>query len=414
VVAQAWPVPGTEQAGGDGSPLERALVSLLSVAPGMKAGELGAAVEEAGRHLGGRSTVVLLVDLAQRALYPLGDHQEEGWGQTSVDGTPAGEAFRSESPVERRTAEGTHLWVPILDSAERVGVLETTLDQVSPLVVQRWVLLAGLVGELVVTKSRYGDALVVARRPEPVTLAAEMRWALLPPLTFTSTDVVISAILEPAYQVAGDVFDYAVNGNLAHVALFDAMGHGLEASRMANLAVGSYRHCRRRGEDLGECVRAMDAAIQEQFGDSRFVTGHVATLDLDSGVLSAINAGHPPGVVFHGDGSTDELRCARVLPLGLGAAPSEVAETQLREGDVILFHTDGITEARSPHDEFFGSERLERLVGDLLGARLRPPEVLRRVVADVLAFQPRLRDDATLLLLGWQLGEQSVPPTARL
>jgi len=229
-----------------------------------------------------------------------------------------------------------------------------------------------------------------------------------------SGEAQVSAILEPAYQVAGDVFDYAVNGNVAHVALFDAMGHGLEASRMANLAVGSYRHSRRRGEDLGACVRAMDAAIEEQFGDSRFVTGHVATLDLGSGVLSAINAGHPSGVVFHGDGSTEELRCARVLPLGLGAAPSEATETQLREGDVILFHTDGITETRSPQGDFFGDERLQRLVGELLGGRLRPAEVLRRVVADVLAFQPRLRDDATLLLLGWQLGEQPVPPTARL
>jgi hypothetical protein len=414
VLAQAWQVPGTEQADGGGSPLERALVSLLSVAPGMKAGELGPAVEEAARHLGGRSTVVLLVDLGQRALYPIGDHHDEGAGPTSVDGSLAGEAFRSESPVQQRTAEGTRLWVPILDSAERVGVLGTTLDQVSPLTERHWAVLAGLVGELVVTKSRYGDALVVARRPEPLTLAAEMRWALLPPLTFTSTDVVISAILEPAYQVAGDVFDYAVNGSLAHVALFDAMGHGLEASRMANLAVGSYRHSRRRGEDLGECVRAMDAAIEEQFGDSRFVTGHVATLDLDSGVLYAINAGHPPGVVFHDDGSTDELRCARVLPLGLGASPSEATWTQLREGDVILFHTDGITEARSAGDDFFGSERLERLVSELLAARLRPPEVLRRVLADILSFQPRLRDDATLLLLGWRLGEQSVPPTARL
>jgi serine phosphatase RsbU (regulator of sigma subunit) len=304
--------------------------------------------------------------------------------------------------------------VPILDSAERVGVLGTTLDRVSAVVVRQWALLGGLVGELVVTKSRYGDAPVMARRTEPVALAAEMRWALLPPLTFTSPDVVVSAILEPAYQVAGDAFDYAVNGDVAHVALFDAMGHGLEASRMANLAVGSYRHSRRRGEGLRACVGEMDAAIQEQFGDYRFVTGQVATLDLGSGVLSAINAGHPPPVVFHPDGTTEELQCTRVRPLGLGVAPSEPVETQLREGDVILFHTDGITEARSPAGQFFGSERLHGLVGELLTARLRPAEVLRRVVDAVLVYQPRLRDDATLLLLGWQLGEQSLPPALRL
>jgi serine phosphatase RsbU (regulator of sigma subunit) len=88
--------------------------------------------------------------------------------------------------------------------------------------------------------------------------------------------------------------------------------------------------------------------------------------------------------------------------------------TQLREGDVILFHTDGITEARSPAGEFFGSERLQRLVGELLASRLRPAEVLRRAAAAVLAYQPRLRDDATLLLLGWKLGEEALPPALRL
>jgi len=145
-----------------------------------------------------------------------------------------------------------------------------------------------------------------------------------------------------------------------------------------------------------------DAGVQPKQDDTVevVVIRQVSTLDLGSGVLFAINAGHPPPVVFHADGTTDELQCVRVLPLGLGAAPSEPVDTKLREGDVILFHTDGIAEARSPAGEFFGSDRLQRLVGELLAARLRPAEVLRRVVAAVLAYQPRLRDDATLLLLG--------------
>ena len=103
---------------------------------------------------------------------------------------------------------------------------------------------------LVVSKSSYGDNLVLTRRLRDMDLAAEMRWSMLPPLTFTNDRVALAGMLEPAYEIAGDAFDYAVNGDVAHVAIIDAMGHGLEASRMANLAVGSYRHSRRHAREV--------------------------------------------------------------------------------------------------------------------------------------------------------------------
>src|SRR3546814_2205269 len=73
----------------------------------------------------------------------------------------------------------------------------------------------------------------------------------------------------------------------------DAMGHGLEASRMANVAVASYRSSRRAGADPAGSLVAMDEVIRSEFGDSRFVTAQAATLDLDSGRMQIANAGHP-------------------------------------------------------------------------------------------------------------------------
>ena len=103
-----------------------------------------------------------------------------------------------------------------------------------------------LVGELIVSKSHYGDHITRRRRrfrsPWPRKCVG-----LLPPLTFTSPDVSIAGFLQPSHGIAGDAFDYAVNGRTASVAVFDAMGHGNEASRMANVAVGFFRNARRRG-----------------------------------------------------------------------------------------------------------------------------------------------------------------------
>jgi serine phosphatase RsbU (regulator of sigma subunit) len=73
--------------------------------------------------------------------------------------------------------------------------------------------------------------------------------------------VAVAGAIEPAYAVGGDAFDYAINGDIAHVAIIDAMGHGLQASQMACVAIGSYRHSRRERLGLIDTHRAMDAVV---------------------------------------------------------------------------------------------------------------------------------------------------------
>ncbi|WP_433221888.1 PP2C family protein-serine/threonine phosphatase [Dactylosporangium sp. CS-047395] len=79
----------------------------------------------------------------------------------------------------------------------------------------------------------------------PMQLAAEIIWTQLPPLTFATDRATVAAILEPAYEVGGDAFDYAANGDALHVALFDAVGHGIEASALTALTLSAYRNARR-------------------------------------------------------------------------------------------------------------------------------------------------------------------------
>lgn len=360
------------------------------------------AAARTAERLGGRDAVLLLVDLAQRVLSPLGavDIVEQ-----SVDGTPAGESFRTEAPVAvPAAAGGTRLWVPLLDSAERVGVLGVTVDELADGSLRGWQALASLLGELVVAKSPYGDSISRARRTRTTSLAAELRWAMLPPLSFTSPEVSVWGLLEPAYDIAGDTFDYAVNGSTLQAAILDAMGHGLEASRMANLAVTSYRHSRRAGLGLEQAVQAMEEVIAEQFGPARFVTGQLTTLDTERGLFHMVNSGHPLPLLLRDGAVVGPVECQPGAPLGLGWGTPSTVDLQLRPGDLLLMHTDGISEARGGGDEY-GQERFEALVGSLLAAGETPPEVLRRSIAEVLDFQGgNPRDDATLLMLGWRVG----------
>ena len=101
-------------------------------------------------------------------------------------------------------------------------------------------------------------------------------------------------MLEPCYDNGGDALDYAVNDGVLHVGVFDAMGHGLAAAGVAAFALSAYRHSRRRGCGLLETYAAMDDAVGDQFPDERFVTAVIAQLDLETGRLTWISAGHPP------------------------------------------------------------------------------------------------------------------------
>lgn len=66
-----------------------------------------------------------------------------------------------------------------------------------------------------------------------------MQWHLLPPLVMTTPQVSVAGALEPAYEVGDDAFDYALNDGTLHLAILDAMGHGLRAAVMANVATAA-------------------------------------------------------------------------------------------------------------------------------------------------------------------------------
>ncbi len=228
---------------------------------------------------------------------------------------------------------------------------------------------ATLVAELIMTKTMYGDTIVRLRRQSGMGLAAEMQWSLLPPLTFACQEVTIAAALEPAYEVAGDTVDYAVDAGWARVAVLDGMGHGLRSAQLATLAVAAYRNARRADRSLIDTAALIHDALVDAFGGTAFATAVLAELDTDTGMLTWVNAGHPPPLLLRQGKLVRSLHSRPALPLGLvvtGRPPATVAvgREQLQPNDRVLFYTDGVTEARSPTGAFFGEQALIDLLGE--------------------------------------------------
>lgn len=398
---------------------ERAVDDLLNASHLLAAHELPDLLSEHGRRLGVSDVLVYLADLQQQVLVPFVGPDGPGHGETVgpvvIDATLAGRAYQHVQLLEQDLPGGRRrLWLPLLDGSERLGVLSVVLPDAaatdSTELIVRLRRLAALAAELVMAKTLYGDTIVRLRRSQQMGLAAEMQWSLLPPLTFVCRQVTIAAALEPAYQVAGDTVDYAVDARRARVGVFDGMGHGLLSAQLAALTVASYRNARRADRSLSDTARSIDEALLAGFGGEAFTTAVLAELDTDTGLLQWVSAGHPEPLLLRGGKLVKSLHVDPAPPLGLGhtadptgpAYPITVGTENLQPGDRVLFYTDGVPEARSPDGDFFGPERLVDLLARNLAGGLPTPETLRRVVRALLSHQQgQLTDDATLLLLEW-------------
>ncbi|WP_440099263.1 PP2C family protein-serine/threonine phosphatase [Streptosporangium sp. H16] len=380
--------------------------------------DLPAIAEEHAAHAGLYDVLIYLADLQQDVLRPLtglgaGEETEREKGELRIDGTLAGRAFQEVRVLSRPPMEDEpgRWWVPLLDGTERLGILRVSLrprtDGKRAQEDMRH--LASMIALLLVSKHSQSDSYARLVRTRPMNVAAEMQWNLLPPLTFATEKVVIGAALEPAYELGGDAFDYALAGDSVHLAIFDAMGHDASAGLTANLAVAACRNRRRQGADLIEVSEGIEEVLIEEFGlGNRFATGILADLDMRTGVFTWVNRGHHPPVVIRRGRWVATLQCppAHPMGLGLGLAVTPCRE-QLEPGDRVLLYTDGMTEARNRLGQEFGLERFVDFIIRRNADGLPVPETLRRLVRSVLEYHDgRLQDDATVLLVEWRGGAQ--------
>ncbi|HUR75023.1 MAG TPA: PP2C family protein-serine/threonine phosphatase [Sporichthya sp.] len=381
-----------------------ALVELLDGAYLAAPEHLGTLVHRAAAMLD-IEIVTYLSDHTQELLVPLPSPGADGRSALRIEGTLAGRAYQLVRTLPSTGGGSPHLWVPVLDGLDRLGVLDVAVKSEADLedpglrTQCRW--LSATLGHLISAMGGHGDVLEATRHRRPRSVGGELVSSLLPPLTSGVDGFLLAGSVEPATQGRGDAFDYGLSATHARLAIFDAMGHDLRASLIAAAALAAYRTARREGAGVYEQARVIDKTIADQFPDA-FCTGVVCELDLRTGRLRYLSAGHPAPLVYRAGKVVRRLEGGRRLPFGFDDSTAVTAEETLQPGDWLALFTDGITEARRPDKSEFGEDRLADFLIRAAAAGQPPPETVRRLAKAVLAHQGgALEDDATVVLASW-------------
>lgn len=402
--SELWFVPGFAE-------LETApdlLAAALKASHLLPADRLSDLLRQAGRTIGATDVSMWLIDYGQVGLVPIDDptpSADETNDVLGVASTTAGRVFARAEPIESDGPD-PHRWIPLVDGTERLGVLRFAFaERLTDKNRHDADALASLAGELLVGKRQHTDRYLLRRRRRDLTLAAEMQWQQLPPLESSIPSAEIAGFVEPAYSVGGDGFDYAQNGDILDLVIYDAVGHGLHSALLSTLTIAALRHARRSQLGLAQRLNAVDEAIAAEFpGD--FVTAQVAQLSISTGSLTWANAGHPTPILVRDGGVAGELTCPPRPPVGFGqlqTTPTAVETVQLQPRDRVLFYTDGLVEGGARGGSRFGYDRLADLLRRADAEGLGCAETIRRLGHSVLehaAFE--LHDDATMLLVEWR------------
>ena len=314
-----------------------------------------------------------------------------------LPGTEYEQVLRRQRVVRMPDDGGERILVPVTESGDALGVIDLRLPrQADAQVFADIGTVAAALARIVVASRRHSDLMDWAQDTSPFSLAAEIQRRLLPGSYTCETDrFTVAGWLEPANAVGGDTFDYSLDRDTLHLSVTDAVGNDVNAALLASVLLGSLRNSRRRGADLARQARTANDALAAHAHVGQFVTGQLARVDLHTGRMTIVNAGHPAPLWVR-DGRVSEVPLEIDMPFGLFAGREfRVQAFDLQPGDRVVLVTDGLLERNAEELDFPAMLRQE--------ADSHPRERLDELAATVLhATGGSLDDDATVQCLDWR------------
>ena len=233
-----------------------------------------------------------------------------------------------------------------------------------------------------------------------VELAAQVQRLFLPSGKPTVAGLEIAGMMQPAQGVGGDYYDYfSVDEHTTQIVIADVSGKGVPAALLMSATAAAMRLEANHNRNMLEQVELLNTGIHSVSDADRYVTLLVAEIDAQKRTLRYVNCGHNPALLFRAKTGTVSLLNSSCPPIGLSPEEfCEQASEDLVTGDVLVFYTDGVTEAENRLGEEFAIKRLSATVR--LRASLSSEDLMTNIYNAAADFcGDDFNDDVTILVV---------------
>ena len=277
--------------------------------------------------------------------------------------------------------------------------------------------MAGMIARLQRYLVEVAEATAARERVEgELSAARDIQIGMLPrkfPPFPDRTDLDVFALLEPAKQVGGDLYDYfLIDRNRLFFVVGDVSGKGVPAALFMAMTTTLFKAHAMSGGSTGQIMERVNAELSRDNAAEMFVTVFAGILDLRSGEVEYSDGGHEAPFIVRADGSVERLAKQQGMALGVFEdVPFRTGHFDLREGDALVLFTDGVSEATGADDELFTTARI---ADALASARA---EFSARLIAEGLAQSVRgfvgavpQSDDIAILTVCYEGARETVSP----
>src|SRR6266481_5439282 len=243
-----------------------------------------------------------------------------------------------------------------------------------------------------------------------VELAAQVQRLFLPLDKPAIPGLEIAGMMHPARGVGGDYYDYfPVDARTTQIVVADVAGKGVPAALLMSATAAAMRFGANHDRNMLEQVQRLNTGILLASDDERYVTLLTAEIDTHRRMIRYVNCGHNPALLFRASTGTLTRLNSSCPPLGLSAEEiCELVSADLGPGDVVVFYTDGVTEAGNRLDEEFGMERLSAAVRS--GSSLSAEDLMSSIYNAAADFcGDNFNDDVTILVVKCDFDGASTP-----
>lgn len=241
-------------------------------------------------------------------------------------------------------------------------------------------------------------------RRQEMLVAARLQQSILPRrLDFAAHDApfAVEALMRPSRDIGGDFYDFffTEDGEKAIFVVADVSGKGIPAALFMAVSRTLLRAAVNSAPSIEMALSRVNTQLDEENPECLFVTVFLAELDLASGVLRYVNAGHCDGYVVRSAGDVALLPPSAPAVAMLSNPTFKCARVKIEPGDKLVLISDGVTEAFSVEGKEFGEGRLQQLLGGLVGhSAAETVAAIDRAVVD-FAVGCEQSDDITCLAL---------------